>query len=149
MSSSSPSRERIGETEKRGACASPWLGCLVVALGGGVGSVARGAALATIHSHSGHPAIFTVTGINLLGGVLAGFLAERAYRRDRLGAWPFLLLVPGFCGGFTTFSSFAGQSSRLVSQGNGDTALAGIFAGLLVGLLAGRLGSMWVRRLPR
>ncbi|MBL9119338.1 MAG: CrcB family protein [Phycisphaerae bacterium] len=125
--------------------ATLWLGCLMIALGGGIGSVARAATLASIHEHVAYPPLFTVTGINLLGGALAGFLAERARRKGRLGSWPFALLVPGFCGGFTTFSSFAGQSSRLMDQGNWDTALYGIGAGVLLGLLAGRVGSMWVR----
>lgn len=125
--------------------ATLWLGCLLIALGGGIGSVARAATLSTIHEHVAYPPLFTVTGINLLGGVLAGFLAERARRNGRLGSWPFALMVPGFCGGFTTFSSFAGQSSRLMDQGNWDTALYGIGAGVLIGLLAGRVGSRWVR----
>lgn len=129
--------------------ATPWAFALLVALGGGLGSVARYAATTAIHTRSGHPQVFTVVAINLAGGILAGAAVAWWSRRSMLGSKRFALLVPGFCGGFTTFSSWAVQASDRMAEGNTDTAIAALLGGLFVGLLAGSIGARLVRRWSR
>jgi CrcB protein len=50
------------------------------------------------------------------------------------------LLVTGFCGGFTTFSTFSWQTLEQFNRGHAATALANVAANLLLCLLAVWLG---------
>jgi fluoride exporter len=79
--------------------------------------------------------------INVLGsfllGFLAGLLASRALpHSDSLR----LALGVGFCGGFTTFSTFEYENHALLEDGLWLSAVANIALSLVVGLLAVRLG---------
>ena len=88
---------------------------LTVFLGGGLGSLGRYslALLITRKVESIFPwGTFTV---NLLGCLLIGILAELL---NKYSPNPFftLLLITGFCGGFTTFSSFSLENNLLVKD---------------------------------
>ena len=89
---------------------------LYVFIGGGVGSMMRylvGKCLST--SASGFPwSTFTV---NVVGCFLIGLLTAWIARQS-LSADIRLLLVVGFCGGFTTFSTFANESVQMLQVGN-------------------------------
>jgi CrcB protein len=79
--------------------------------------------------------------VNVLGsfllGFLAGLLATRALpHSDSLR----LALGVGFCGGFTTFSTFEYENHALLEDGLWLTAAANVALSLFVGLLAVRLG---------
>jgi CrcB protein len=87
----------------------------VVALGGGLGAVARYAVGAWLAARLG-PAFPSATLlVNVSGslaiGVLAALLTERAAPVWRL------LLVVGFLGGYTTFSSYALEVLALARRG--------------------------------
>jgi fluoride exporter len=71
--------------------------------------------------------------INVSGSLLLGFVA--AYFRDRYGPG-FLLLGTGFCGGYTTFSTFSLEVAEAIQKGRWD--LAGLYAGssVVAGLIA-------------
>jgi CrcB protein len=114
---------------------------VLVGAGGAVGTLARWAVSAGVPVVSGWP-LATLT-VNLLGSFALGLLLESllrrgpetaALRRRRLG------LGTGFCGGFTTFSSFAVELDRLVSGGHPATALGYAAVSLLGGLVAVVLG---------
>lgn len=72
--------------------------------------------------------VINVSGSLLLGVVAAGF-------RDR-GGPGFLLLGTGFCGGYTTFSTFSLEVAEAIQKGRWD--LAALYAGSSVagGLIA-------------
>lgn len=105
---------------------------LLVALGGGAGGAARHLLAAWVGSLSGHPQIFTIVGINLIGGIAAGIGLRLLAAQSRR----FLVLLPGFLGGFTTFSAWGHASAELVARGHLDTAAWGAVGALLVGLCA-------------
>ena len=71
--------------------------------------------------------------INVSGSLLLGVVA--AVFRDRAGPG-FLLLGTGFCGGYTTFSTFSLEVAEAIQKGRWD--LAGLYAGTSVvgGLIA-------------
>ena len=74
--------------------------------------------------------------INVSGSFLLGFFAvlflERIApaRRDL-----YLLLGTGFCGGFTTFSTFEWETYKLVREGSWPAALVNVGGSLLVGFV--------------
>ena len=103
---------------------------LWVAAGGAVGSVVR--YLVSRWIVATFPwATFTV---NIVGSLLIGLLVGLA-SKEVLSAEMRLLLVTGFCGGFTTFSTFANESYGMLESGHIlTTALyvsASVFAGIL------------------
>jgi CrcB protein len=70
-------------------------------------------------------------------GIVGGLLASRALpHADALR----LALGVGFCGGFTTFSTFEYETHALLEDGVWLPALSNMFLSLFVGLLAVRLG---------
>lgn len=86
---------------------------LLVALGGGLGSIAR-YSLGKAWPDSQHTLPLTTLGINLLGSFLLGMLVV-AVTEIWSGAHPNLrpFLGTGILGGFTTFSTFAVQEQNL------------------------------------
>ena len=120
-------------------------GLAAVALGGSAGTAARMGVLAGAASLPGVPTILPLACINALGGLLAGaIVARRRPDAGRAATLWFLALVPGFCGGFTTFSSLAGQAHDLLRGGAPTSALTALVLGLMIGLAAGRGGRLAV-----
>lgn len=95
---------------------------LSVAVGGALGSVLRYlVGLIPLGASDGFP--YKTLAINLVGSFLIGLIAAAASRRPGLDAQLVLLWKVGFCGGFTTFSSFALESVGLIKSGHGLSAL--------------------------
>jgi CrcB protein len=113
---------------------SAWAAALLVGLGGALGSNAR---YWLGHWFKAQPwaqdYFWGTFVINVSGSVLLGLVA--ALFRDRVGAG-FLLLGTGFCGGYTTFSTFSLEVVEFLQRGRWDLAL--LYAGTSV--LAGLAG---------
>jgi len=108
---------------------------LAIAAGGAVGSLARWAVGQALPHHTGELAVATVV-VNVTGafalGVLMVFVLE---------VWPPTRLVRpflgvGVLGGFTTFSTYALDTTDLLRLGHPGTAATYLFGTLLAGLLA-------------
>lgn len=69
--------------------------------------------------------------INVSGSVALGIVA--ALCRDRLGPG-FLLLGTGFCGGYTTFSTFSLEVTETLQRGRWDLALLYVASSIIAGL---------------
>lgn len=110
--------------------------CIFV--GGGLGSICRYSVGAFLiqSSHSRLPwATFVANALGcLLIGLLMGYF-ERTHSN-----WLYMLLVTGFCGGFTTFSTFSNESVQLMRQGLYTTALCYMVFSLFIGLSAVGVG---------
>ena len=103
---------------------------LLVALGGAAGSVLR-YLLSNINASFPWGTIVA----NILGSLLIGLLVGLV-GKGVLSPEMQLLLVTGFCGGFTTFSTFANESFGMMKAG--DILLTALYVGVSVvlGILA-------------
>ncbi len=113
-----------------------------VFLGGGFGSLLRHA----INSFfsSGVSFLGTLL-VNIVACLILGFLLGMN-ARDLLSSPHKLLLATGFCGGFSTFSTFSGELVSLGQQGHVMLALLYALGSLLLGIVSIVLG-MWISRI--
>jgi CrcB protein len=73
--------------------------------------------------------------INVSGSVVLGLLAGSFFRHpDSIHRNWYLLLATGFCGGFTTFSTFSYETLRLLEDGKAGAAVLYVVASVLGGL---------------
>jgi CrcB protein len=115
---------------------------LLVFIGGGFGSTLRfivGKYLNTVESKIPW-GTFTA---NILGSLIIGIILGLAAKNDALSSNQTLLLATGFCGGFTTFSTFAYENHMLLKSGDFTSfalytigsfiiAFLAVFAGLFI-----------------
>ena len=109
------------------------LDCLAVALGGAIGSVLRYLiGLIPLNEKYLFPA--KTFAINVLGCFLIGLITALSLRSSNLNPRLLLFLKVGICGGFTTFSTFALESSNLLKNGHTGIAILYMALSLLVGI---------------
>lgn len=118
-----------------------------IAVGGALGSVLRfWVALWTAPISDTLP--LGVIGINVVGSFLIGFFGTLTLARGRFPVPEAarLFFMVGFCGGFTTFSSFSLQSLQLLQGGAWPRALANVMLSVLLCLAAVALGHVVAAR---
>jgi len=84
--------------------------------------------------------------VNVTGSFLIGFLMTILTERFHLDPNWRLLLVVGFLGGYTTFSSFEWETHASVRAGGLRTAMLNVVASVMLGYVAVWLGSMLAGR---
>ena len=114
-----------------------------IALGGVAGTLARWYLQGWIQARSGLSGfpIGTLV-INLAGSLVLGFLIRLATGSTLMTPELRAGLTIGFCGGFTTMSTFAFESVRLLGDGEYWWAalyMGGTIAGSLVAVIAGTM----------
>ncbi len=112
---------------------------LAVAAGGALGACARFGLANWLKSPM---ATLMANGIGcLLMGVLAGWLSSRMNADDPLRG----LLMTGFLGALTTYSTFSLEALSMFNEGKTTQAAGYIGATLLISLSACALGLSWAR----
>lgn len=115
----------------------PALAAVLVGFGGAAGAMARHAVGLVVDGRE------SVVVVNGLGSLVLGLLVGAG-----IGGEAFLVVAVGFCGAFTTFSSFAVET--VTTAEGGETGVATGFAAanlvvavgaLLVGITLGGLGT--------
>jgi CrcB protein len=117
----------------------------IVALGGAVGSALRYASTIGMTRWLGTGFPFGTLLVNLVGCLLAGLIFGLAEERAFLSPLVRLLLLTGFLGGFTTFSTLALETVTLVRDGSWGIPLVSFFANNIGGL-AFALAGIYVGR---
>jgi CrcB protein len=111
-------------------------GLALVAVGGALGSVARyGVVRGTAAIFGDHQPWGTLL-VNVLGSLLMGLVAAFIARKMTETESARLLLMPGFLGGFTTFSAFSLDVFNLMQRGENGTALGYALASVVLSVTA-------------
>jgi len=119
----------------------------LVALGGALGSVSRfllGPAL-----QRAFDATFPVGTlfINVIGSLILGFVLGLAAEGVDVRPEARAFIAIGFCGGFTTFSTFSYEAVRLLEDGEGSRAALYIMASVVLSIGAAFIGLVAARQL--
>jgi CrcB protein len=118
---------------------------LLILLGGGAGSLARYATGSAIASRFGARFPAGTMVVNVTGCFLIGLIMTLLTERQPHPYWR-LVLVVGFLGGYTTFSSFEWETYSAVREGGFWIGLANIVGSVALGYTAVWLGALLARR---
>lgn len=111
------------------------LECLLVGIGGFIGSVLRYLiGLLPIKPDNGFP-VKTLF-INVAGAFIISIIVATATKNKSLNPNLILMLKVGVCGGFTTFSTFAYETAELMQRGNVMVAVSYALSSVILGVLA-------------
>jgi fluoride exporter len=122
-----------------------WKNILLVGLGGGAGSIARFLCQKYIYAWHPHPFPFGTLIVNVTGCFMIGLFYALAEKGNLLTPEWRILLTTGFCGGFTTFSTFALENVTLLRTGDIMYFIWYTAASVILGLLATWLGILLLK----
>ena len=118
---------------------------VLVGLGGMAGSIARYQLSALLQRVTGSAFPFGTVTVNVLGSFVLGLVLALTHHRGEAAIPLRALLAVGFCGGFTTMSTFSYESVALwrdgqaaFATGNVLLTLAACLVAVWLGLAAGR-----------
>lgn len=112
---------------------------LLVALGGALGSVLRYLTSIFVSKYFANFFPWATLVTNLIGCFLIGFFIGQLQKNGLVDSGYKWFLVTGFCGGYTTFSTFGHENITLFQNGNSVLAFAYIAASVILGL-----GAVWL-----
>ncbi|MEM6720369.1 MAG: fluoride efflux transporter CrcB [Bacteroidota bacterium] len=119
---------------------------LLVFLGGGFGSTLRYMLGKYLNSSAtGIP--YGTFAANILGSLLIGIILGIAAKNQTISEHYTLLLATGFCGGFTTFSTFAYENHVFLKSGDFMSFFLYTIASFIIGFGAVFLGIFLVKYL--
>jgi len=114
----------------------------VVGLGGFIGAITRYTIAVWIGQKWGRDFPLATFVINVSGSFLIGLLMYLLTQRLMVNPIWRLFLVVGFLGAYTTFSTFAYETGKLIQDGEWVFAAANVVFSVLAGLLALKIGEM-------
>lgn len=111
------------------------ISCLMVGIGGFFGSILRYLiSLIPLGEQNSFPYKTLIT--NVLGAFLIGLIVALSLKNVNINEKYILLLKTGFCGGFTTFSTFSQEAVSLMQNGKILLAMVYIVSSVLLCILA-------------
>jgi fluoride exporter len=116
---------------------------ILLAIGGITGTIARYALEGSAFKALGTGFPYGTLAVNIIGCFIIGFLAAISESKFLLGPNLRLLLMVGFCGAFTTFSTLILETSNLIKDGETIRALINVLLSVIVGFIVFRVG-VWV-----
>jgi CrcB protein len=111
-----------------------------VALGSAVGGAARFALSTFIQQRASSAFPVGTLIVNITGSLVLGFVLRYALGSPSVSAEVRALLTTGFCGGYTTFSTFSYETIALIEDGDYRRAAVYIALSVAVSLTATFLG---------
>ena len=116
-----------------------------VAVGGAFGAISRYGLDRVIEQRTESSFPWSTFVINVSGCLLVGFLIAAIVDRRSAPEWLRAGLVVGFCGGYTTFSTFGQETLDLIEANESIVAVLYATASVAVGVLAVLAGARLAR----
>ncbi len=118
---------------------------LLIFLGGGMGSSLRYLLSKTLNPYTTNFFLGTF-GVNIIGCLIIGIILGFSAKSTSLSNNTILFITIGFCGGFTTFSSFALENYGMLREGQITSFLLYTVSSIVVGILAVAFG-LWLSKI--
>jgi len=109
-------------------------------IGGALGTLARYLLAGAVYGVAGTDFPYGTLAVNLLGCIILGFLSTIAEEKFFFGSDVKIFLMIGFCGAFTTFSTFIFETNNLIRDGQAMKAFMNVALSLVAGFLMFRIG---------
>ena len=110
-------------------------------IGGAAGTIARYLLAGAVYRLTGTGFPYGTLIVNISGCFILGFLASLSDKKFMLGSDARLLLMIGFCGAYTTFSTLIFETDNLVRDGQVIRAFTNIFVSVILGFILFRVGT--------
>jgi len=118
-----------------------------IAFGAAVGGVSRYYLASSLQQRLGVAFPWGTLVVNVTGSLLLGFLIRYALATPAVSVELRAMLTTGFCGGYTTFSTFSYETAALIEEGQYERAGAYVLASVVLSLLATVCGFILAREL--
>ena len=118
------------------------LNALIIGIGGFLGAVARYTVAVWIGQKWGRSFPMGTFVINVSGSFLIGLLMVLFTERYLVNPQWRLLLVVGFLGAYTTFSTFEFETGSLIKDGEWMMAMLNVFGSVVAGFVALKTGEI-------
>jgi CrcB protein len=118
-----------------------------VALGSAVGGVLRYLLGGWVQERAGTTFPIQTLLINVTGSLLLGFLQQYALETSAVSPEVRTMLTIGFCGGYTTFSTFSFETVRMLEDGDWRRAALYVTLSVVLSVGAAILGIVAAREL--
>jgi CrcB protein len=113
---------------------------LLLATAGGAGAVSRYLLAGAVQRLAGAGFPVGTFAVNMVGSFLFGALWGLFEHRLPFGGQARIIILTGFMGSFTTFSTFAFETATLAQHGQGWLALLNASGQIILGLILVMLG---------
>lgn len=114
---------------------------LMLAMAGALGTLARYWISGAVYGILGRGFPWGTAAVNLLGSLLFGLIWVMADERQLLGAEARLVILVGFMGAFTTFSSLIFETSELMREAQWTYAALNLVGQNILGFAAFAIGA--------
>ena len=109
---------------------------LLIFIGGGLGSLVRFTFSKFIQENIDKTFPFGTLGVNVLASLILGILVGMFETKTLINSNYRTFIAIGFCGGFSTFSTFSNDTLQLIQNNRITEAFLNIFLNVILCLLA-------------
>ena len=114
---------------------------VAVFVGGGIGSIIR-YLITKINFFSFNSFPYSTFISNIIGCLILGLALTYFMKNDSQNSTIFIFITVGFCGGFTTFSTFSSEGLELINNGDLISFVLYTFTSIFLGIIAVYLGTI-------
>jgi CrcB protein len=118
---------------------------ILIGAGSSIGGILRYLTQQFVQKHYPSSIPFGTLSVNIIGCFIIGIIYALADRGNILSPTMRLLLATGFCGGYTTFSSFAYENISLMQEGEFFYVALYVLMSVIIGFAAVYLGILFIK----